>query len=151
MWAWLLLFHAKYLADNSKITMESVFCGIVPCFDTLIAPDHSLCFWYCISELWSTSTNYTGLTRNTVYWYLMMQASVHIISYVLHLDLSSSNKSYSSSLIASTSFAHTLPALNRLCLCLSSSYSNTVELRTMCFSCCFSQWNANPDRAIPPR
>ena len=52
---------------------------------------------YCIS--W-TIINYTGLIRNTICcWYLMMEASVHIISYVLHLDLSSSNKSCSSSVI----------------------------------------------------
>ena len=102
-------FSCVSAADNSKIIMEFVFCGFVLSMLWYAYRSCSfvmfliLAFWtmydqlYCIS--W-TIINYTGLIRNTICcWYLMMEASVHIISYVLHLDLSSSNKSYSSSVI----------------------------------------------------
>ena len=102
-------FSCVSAADNSKIIMEFVFCGFVLSMLWYAYRSCSfvmfliLAFWtmydqlYCIS--W-TIINYTGLIRNTICcWYLMMEASVHIIAYVLHLDLSSSNKSYSSSVI----------------------------------------------------
>ena len=61
--------------------------------------DPTTWLWKCCIVKWENSDWKNWITINTVYWYLMMQTSVHITYYVLHLDVSSSNKSCSSSVI----------------------------------------------------